>query len=166
MILLLLLQRSVLIETQLSLALHFQVSFSFTLNIHGNRNNIKTSCCSMLRSFVLFKTSVFHSTDPGKRLCIFRPSAPSPWPHFVSPPSPMNIEPESKKPLTLIDVDDGPNDVAPTPLHPPAPGDVDETTGGLLCGNSPFEIRDSRQVPNCMPLSPDSIFFPASHLPC
>jgi hypothetical protein len=49
---------------------------SLTLSIHGNRTNIKTSFCSIL--------CVFHPTDPGKRLCIFRPSAPSPWPHFVS----------------------------------------------------------------------------------
>jgi hypothetical protein len=56
------------------------------------------------------------------------------------------------KPLTLTDVDDGPDDNAPTPPAPDTPGDVDveETTGGLLCGNSPFGIRDSRQVPNCM----------------
>jgi hypothetical protein len=52
------------------------IFLSFTFNVHGNRNNIKTSCCSTLCSFVLFKTSLFHPTDPGKRLCIFRPSEP------------------------------------------------------------------------------------------
>jgi hypothetical protein len=37
-------------------------------NIHGDRNHIKTSCCFMLCSFILFETSVSHPTDPGKSL--------------------------------------------------------------------------------------------------
>jgi hypothetical protein len=51
------------------------------------------------------------------------------------------------------------SDVSPPPLTP-APGDVDETTGGLLCGNSLFGIGDSRQVPNCTPLLPRLYFLP------
>jgi hypothetical protein len=42
--------------------------FLSLFNIHGNRHNIKTSCCSTLCSFILLETSVSHPTDPGKRL--------------------------------------------------------------------------------------------------
>jgi hypothetical protein len=38
----------------------------------------------------------------------------------------------------------------------PLPPDLDETTGGLLCGKSSFRIIDTRQVPNGLPHLPTS----------
>jgi hypothetical protein len=74
-----------------------------------------------------------HSIQPiqGKGCKSSDPSCP----HFLSPPhSPL------KEPKEL-----------PTPTDDGPPGDVDETNlviGGLLCGNSLFGMRNSRQVPN------------------
>jgi hypothetical protein len=73
---------------------------------------------------------------------------------FVAPRSaPLSC---STPPAIQPVVEPEPNDDDGPPL-PPAPGAVNETTlviERLLCGNSPFGMKDSRQVPNGMLDSP------------
>jgi hypothetical protein len=67
----------------------------------------------------------------------------------------LQEEPKPKEPPTATD-DDNPDDVDPS-------GDVDETElvmGGLLCGNSPFGIKDSRHGMPYLPL----VLFPTPRL--
>jgi hypothetical protein len=72
---------------------------------------------------------------------------PLSWPHFLSRPSllfPLKVEPEPKKHPTVDDVTD-----VVSPLLPP--GETTLAIGGLLCGNLPLPMRNSRQVSDGMP---------------
>jgi hypothetical protein len=79
---------------------------------------------------------------------------------FFSFPCPVKEEPGPKKPPTPTD-DNGTDEVAPPPDVAPPPRDVYETTsaiGRLLCGYSPFGIRDltrtKRSASSPLPCSP------------